>query len=127
VHVGYGFTLRSFHLRLSCSYNSNQLSCTLFPSSLTSSVVLNDPVLRIHGVDSVKSTHVPYMFLPVNVMVPQLNMISASNSGKDCVVFNVIVDSGCSSHTFNCLNYIDNCKVMIEENYSSSRIGPESR
>ena len=67
------------------------------------------------------------MFLPVNVMVPQLNMISALNSSQDYVVFNVIVDSGCSSHTFNFLNYIDNCKVMIEENYSSSRIGPESR
>jgi len=63
----------------------------------------------------------------MKVLVPQLNMFTESKGRQDYVVFNVIVDSGCSSHTFNCLNYIDNCKVMIEENYSSSRIGPESR
>jgi len=98
--------MRSFHSRLNCSYNSNLLSCTLFSSSLTSSVVLNASVHSIHGVNSAKSIAVPYMSLPVHCMVPQVNMITASKGGQDYVVFNVIVDSGCSSHTFNCLNIL---------------------
>jgi len=43
------------------------------------------------------------------------------------VVFNVIVDSGCSSHTFNHLNYIDNSKVMIEEGHLSMVLADRSR
>ena len=67
------------------------------------------------------------MPLPVHCMTPELNMISAVTSGTDYVVFNVIVDSGCSSHTFNCLNYIDNYKVMIEEDHSSMVLADRSR
>jgi len=54
-------------------------------------------------------------------------MISASKSGTDYVVFNVIVDSGCSSHAFNCLNYVDNYKVMVEEDHSSMVVADRSR
>jgi len=43
------------------------------------------------------------------------------------VVFNVKVDSGCSSHTFDCLNYIHNYKVMIEEDHSSMVLADRSR
>ena len=64
-------------------------------------------------------THVPFMPLPINCMNLEVNMISVVTGGADYVVFNVIVDSGCSSHTFNCLTYIDNYKVMIEEDHSS--------
>ena len=60
-------------------------------------------------------------------MVPQVNMITASKGGQDYVVFNVIVDSGCSSHTFNCINYIDNYKVMIVEDHSSMVLADRSR
>ena len=60
-------------------------------------------------------------------MKPEVNMISASTSGTDYVVFNVIVDSGCSSHTFNSLTYIDNYKVMIEEDHSSMVLADRSR
>ena len=67
------------------------------------------------------------MPLPVNCMTPEVNMISAVTSGTDYVVFNVIVDSGCSSHTFNCLTYIDNYKVMIEEDHSSMVLADRSR
>jgi len=103
VHVGSDF----LHSRLSFFYNRNLPSCTLSLFSLTSSVLIPDPVKSLHGVVSVKSTHVLFMTLPVNCMEPQLNMISASKSGTDYVVFNVIVDSGCSSHAFNCLNYVE--------------------
>ena len=72
-------------------------------------------------------THVPFMPLSVHCMEPQVNMLSRSTSGSDYVVFNVIVDSGCSSHTFNCLNYIDNYKVMIEEDHSSMVLADRSR
>ena len=65
------------------------------------------------------------MPLPVHGMKPELNMISASTRATDYVVFNVIVDSGCFSHTFNCLNYIDNYKVMIEEDHSDQ--SPDQR
>ena len=64
-------------------------------------------------------THVPFMPLPIHCMNLEVNMFSAVTSGTDYVVFNVILDSGCSSHTFNCLTYIDNYKVMIEEDHSS--------
>ena len=67
------------------------------------------------------------MPLPVNCMTPEVNMISSVTRGTDYVVFNVIVDSGCSSHTFNCLTYIDNYKVMIEEDHSSMVLADRSR
>ena len=60
-------------------------------------------------------------------MVSQLNMFTESKSSQDYVVFNVIVDSGCSSHTFNCLNYIDNYNVMIEEDRSSMVLRDRTR
>ena len=87
------------------------------------------PELRLRGGRPRKHIQrpVPFTSLSVNCMAPQLNMISASNSGQDYVVFNVIVDSGCSSHTFNCLTYIDNYKVMIEEDHSSMVLADRSR
>jgi len=54
-------------------------------------------------------------------------MITAAKSSEVYVVFNVIVDSGCSSYTFNCLNYIDNYKVMIEEDHSSMVLADRTR
>ena len=60
-------------------------------------------------------------------MVPQLNMITASKGSHDYVVLNAIVDSGCSSHAFNSLNYIDFYKVMIEKNHLSTLLADWSR
>ena len=114
VHVGSDF----LHSRLSFFYNRNLPSCTLSLFSLTSSIMIPDLVKCVPGGLSVP-THVPFMTLSVNCMEPQVNMISASTRATDYVVFNVIVDSGCSSHTFNCLNYIDNYKVMICLLYTS--------
>jgi len=109
---------------LTFQYNCNLLS-SIFPH--TSRAVSNDAVTRIHSVDSVKSTPAPFVPLYLNYMVPQLNMITALKGSPDYVVFNVIMDSGCSSHTFNCLNYIDNYKVMIEEDHSSMVLADRSR
>jgi len=125
VHVGYA--RREFlHSRLSLVYNRNLPSCILSLFSLTSSIVIPDLVKRLHVGVSVP-THVPFMPLHVNCMKPEVNMISAATSGTDYVVFNVIVDSGCSSHTFNCLTYIDNYKVMIEEDHPSMVLADRSR
>jgi len=60
-------------------------------------------------------------------MVPQLNMITAPTIRQNYVVFNVIAGSGCSSHTFKCLNYIENYKVMIKEDYSSMVLADRTR
>ena len=111
-----GYARRDFlHSRLS---NRNLPSCTLSLFSLTSRIVVPDHVQDLHVGVSVP-THVPFMPLPINCMNLEVNMISVVTGGADYVVFNVIVDSGCSSHTFNCLTYIDNYKVMIEEDHSS--------
>ena len=109
---------------LSLFYNRNLSSCILSLFSLTSSIVVPDLAKCLHVGVSVP-THVPFMSLPVHGMKPELNMISASTRATDYVVFNVIVDSGCFSHTFNCLNYIDNYKVMIEEDHSDQ--SPDQR
>ena len=114
------------HSRLSLFYNRNLPSCTLFLFSFTSCIEVPDLVTCGHRVLSVPA-HVFFMHLPVNCMTPEVNMISAVTSGTDYVVFNVIVDSGCSSHTFNCLTYIDNYKVMIEEDHSSMVLADRSR
>jgi len=122
-----GSARRDFlHSRLSLFYNRNLPSCTLSLFTLSSSIVVPDLVTRLHVGVSVP-TYVPLMPLPVNCMKPEVNMISASTSGTDYVVFNVIVDSGCSSHTFNSLTYIDNYKVMIEEDHSSMVLADRSR
>jgi len=122
-----GYARRDFlHSRLSLFYNRNLPSCTLSLFSLTSSIVIPYPVKYVYGGLSV-TTHAPFMTFSVNCMEPQVNMISASTRATDYVVFNVIVDSGCSSHTFNCLNYIDNYKVMIEEDHSSMVLADRSR
>ena len=94
------------HSRLSLFYNRNLPSCTLFLFSFTSCIEVPDLVKCGHRVLSVPA-HVFFMHLPVNCMTPEVNMISAVTSGTDYVVFNVIVDSGCSSHAFNCLNYVE--------------------
>jgi len=46
---------------------------------------------------------------------------------QDYVVFHVILDSKGTSHTFNCLNYIDDNKVMVEEDHSSMTLAGKSR
>ena len=88
------------HSRLSLAYNRNLPSCTLSLFSLSSSILIPDLVKCGHRVLSVPA-HVFFMHLPVNCMTPEVNMISSVTRGTDYVVFNVIVDSGCSSHTFS--------------------------
>lgn len=61
---------------------------------------------------------VPLNKVELTSVAPQLHMISAASCRQDYVGFNVIVNSGCSSYTFNCLNYIYNFEVMIEEDHS---------
>ena len=102
----------------------NLPTCTLSLFSLTSSIVILYVVECIpEGISA--PTHVPVISLSVHCMEPQVNVMSRSTSVPDYVVFNVIVDSGCFSHTFNCLNYIDNYKVMIEEDHSDQ--SPDQR
>ena len=100
------------HSRLS---NSNLPSCTLSLFSLTSSILIPDLVQSLH-VHVPVPTHVPFMPLPINCMRPEVNMISAVTSGPDYVVFNVIVDSGCSSHTFNCLTSVSYTHLTLPTN-----------
>ena len=105
VLVGYA-RCNFLHSRLSLVYNRNLPSCTPSLFSLTSSIVIPSIVEHVPVGLSVP-THVPFMPLSVHCMEPQVNMLSRSTSGPDYVVFNVIVDSGCSSHAFNCLNYVE--------------------
>ena len=60
-------------------------------------------------------------------LLGELNMMSDKSDQHDYVIFRVIIDSGCSSHTFSCLNYIDDCKVMIEENQSTMTLADKTR
>ena len=54
-------------------------------------------------------------------------MMSDKSAQQDYVIFHVIIDSGCSSHTFNCLNYIDENKVMVEEDQSTMILADKAR
>jgi len=54
-------------------------------------------------------------------------MISVATSRQDYVVFNCLLESGSSIHTFNCLKYIDNCKIMIVKDHSSILLADRTR
>jgi len=59
-------------------------------------------------------------------LLEQINMMSDKSAQQDYVIFCVIIDSGCSSHTLNCLNTLD-YKVMVEEDQSTMTLADKTR
>ena len=120
-------------------HNRNACSCYSFPlHTITSSIsivqpvlvpVLNSSLVPIHG-DSSRTheqTDGSCNAMQSERFLGQLNMMSDKSDQHDYVIFRVIIDSGCSSHTFNCLNYIDDYKVMIEEDQSTMTLADKTR
>ena len=122
-------------------HNRNACSCYSFPlHTITSSIsivqpvpvpvpVLNSSAVPIHG-DTTRTQVLKdgrSKAMQSERLLGQLNMMSDKSDQHDYVIFRVIIDSGCSSHTFNCLNYIDDYKVMIEEDQSTMTLADKTR
>ena len=79
---------------------------------------------------------VPYMHLPVHRAqskspdlgnTSEMNMLSVVTGRSNPVHFVLIIDSGCSTHTFNCLNYVDDFQVMVEDESTSMILADKTR
>jgi len=122
----------SYHNRNACSRYSFPLYTITSSISLVQTVpvpVINSIAVPIHG-DTTR-THMQKdgscKAMHCERLLGQLNMMSDKSDQQDYVIFRVIIDSGCSSHTFNCINYIDDYKVMIEEDQSTMTLANKTR
>ena len=57
----------------------------------------------------------------------EVNMLSVVKGKNNPVHFVLIIDSGCSTHTFNCLNYVDDFQVMVEDDSTSMILAEKTR
>ena len=57
----------------------------------------------------------------------EVNMLSVVKGKDNPVHFVLIIDSGCSTHTFNCLNYVDDFQVMVEDESTSMILADKTR
>ena len=57
----------------------------------------------------------------------EVNMLSVVKGKNNSVHFVLTIDSGCSTHTFNCLNYVDDFQVMVEDDSTSMLLADKTR
>jgi len=122
----------SYHNRYACLYHSLLLYTITSSASILQTVIV--PVIKFNAVPIHGDTARTYLQRDVRCkevqcerLLGQLNMMSATSGEQDYVIIRVIIDSRCSSHTSKCLNYIDNCKVMVEEDKSTMTLTDKTR